>query len=235
MDIAEFENVVPGGEVVVLGNGPSLLEMIPELEGVDTIGINASLEHVSSKWYCTMDQENLINLPSMKHEAEFLFTTNLPYKLPKIDTEQVTINTRHHDVAWSSDLNDCIYSGKATMWFALQVAAWLGYEDIYLTGFDLGGVRPFGHLREGQEIPFSSVARQLELMGYLRGLVDTEFVKQRFYNCSWNSPCVSIPKVKWKNRKFTQHGAYEPAMDVDIKITRRSSRIGGGQLLRGEI
>ena len=37
MNIAEFENIVPGGEVVILGNGPSLLEQIPYIGDVDRI------------------------------------------------------------------------------------------------------------------------------------------------------------------------------------------------------
>lgn len=230
MHISDLRGV-KSGEVVVLGNGPSLQKQIPYLDGVDTIGVNASLQYHPSGWHCALDQESLLQIPEMKYEADVLFTTNLPYRLPKVKTEVVALRTRHHDIAWSNDLEDCIYSGKATLWFALQVAAWLGYEDIYITGFDLAGERPEGHLRAGQEIPYSSVTRQLELMGYLRGLIDCQEVKQRFYLCTWESPCVSIPKINWQTREFVKSGVYEPAMDVDISITRRSSRIGGGRKL----
>jgi len=227
MSIAEYRGIA-SGEVAILGNGPSLMQQIPMLGDVDTIGINASLQHHPSKWHCAMDQESLIQLPEMKYEADVLFTTNLLYRLPKTNTKQVSMPTRHMDIGWSKDLTDCIYSGKATIWFALQIAAWLGYQDIYLMGFDLSGKRVGGHLREDQDIPHSAIKRQLELMGYLRGLIDTNYIKQRVYICTLDNPCVTIPKVVWQHREFTKTGVYEPAIDVDITITRRPSRMGGG-------
>ena len=234
-DIGEFKNIHKGEEVAILANGPSFLETIEDLGNIDTIGINASLQHFQSKYHVVMDQESIVQIPEMKYGCQYLFTTNLPYKLPKVDCEVVNIPTRHQDIAWSDDLEDCIYTGKATVWFAAQLAAWMGYEDIYFIGLDLGGTRPEGHLLAGIPMPGIAVSRQLELMGYLRGLIDTEAISQKFYNCSQVSVCSSLPKVVFKHRHFTKSGVYEPAMDVDIKITRRSSRIGGGQLLRGEI
>ena len=227
-DIKDFKDIHKGKEVAILANGPSLLEHLDQLGDIETIGINASLQYHPSKYHVAMDQEALVQIPDMKYESEFLFTTNLPYRLPNIKTEVVNIKTRHMDVSWSTDLEDCIYTGKASVWFAAQVAAWMGFSDIYFIGLDLGGDRPEGHLRAGTPIPGISVSRQLELMGYLRGLVDTETIPQKFYNCSLFSVATLIPKVVFKNRHFTKTGVYEPAMDIDIIFSRKEKRLGGG-------
>lgn len=229
-DILDFKDIYPGGEIAILGNGPSLFEHLDLLDNIPTIGINASLEHYPSKYHVAIDQEALIQVPELKYQAEYLFTTNLPYKLPNVKTQVVDIPSRHQDVAWSSDLTDCIYTGKASIWFAAQVAAWMvGSEgSVYFIGFDLNGERPKGHLHEGMPMPSIAISRQLELAGYLRGLIDTEAIDQKFYVCSDFSSITLLPKVKFRNRHFIKNTAYEPAMDVDITFTRRAKRIGGG-------
>jgi hypothetical protein len=162
-----------------------------------------------------------------KYKPEILFTMNLPYEVDT-DIKVETIRARHFDFGWSNDLNDCIYSGKTTLWFASQIAVWMGFKQIYWFGVDIDGPRIPGHPKEGQAMPGEAVTRQLELFGYLRALVDFGEVDAEFYNCSMNCPSASIPKVPYINRHFIKNGAYDPAMDIDITIRRPSRRVHGG-------
>jgi hypothetical protein len=130
-----------------------------------------------------------------EHKPEKLFTSTLP--MPRTDhvgIETVVIDTDFSKFGWSNDLTESIYPCRSTMWFAMQLAAWLGYDPLLLVGFDLTGPRPIGHVHEGEKIPKVAVNRQLQLMGYFKAQQELGRIETRVYNCSPISLCETFPR-----------------------------------------
>lgn len=213
MDIKDFHNI-HSGPVALLCNGPSLMDAIPFLEDYATIGINASLAHWNSDYWVALDAPTVWRGLTYDFKPKYMFTAALPMpKTEHLGIETISIPSEFKKFAWSNDLSERIYPCRATVWFAMQLAAWMGYDPLLLVGFDLRGPRPIGHVHESERMQQSAIQRQLQLMGYFRGLQDLGRIETRVYNCSPVSLCEAFPRYSLLRKELVEE---EP----DIKIVR---------------
>jgi len=214
--IGQFHNI-HSGPVAILCNGPSLMDALPLLEGYDTIGINASIAHCPSKYWVALDAPTVWRGLTYEHKPEFMFTSSLP--MPKTDhagIEQITIDSNFRKYAWSNDLQEVIYPCRATVWFTMQVAAYMGYDPLLLVGFDLRGPRPVGHVHEGEKMQQSAITRQLQLMGYFKGQQELGRIETRVYNCSPTSLCDVFPRYSLLKKAIMEE-------EEDVRIVKLGS------------
>jgi hypothetical protein len=190
-EIGDFRDLHKGEAVWILANGPSLFNTnIPA--GAVSIGINAALSHFPSPYWTALDISTLHAGGREGYRPDYVFLPDvdgLYYRLAK----NIRIPADHKvKFGWSHNLERVIYPCGASIWFALQLAGYMGGDPVRLVGFDLKGPRPKGHVHEGEPMEENSVCAQLELMGYLRGLLDTGEVELDIQNLSSISRCTAL-------------------------------------------
>ena len=192
-EIKDFHNMHQG-PVAILCNGPTLQDALPYLEDYDTIGMNASIAHWPSKYWVALDAPSVWRGITYEHKPEVLFTSSMPMpKTEHVGIETVSIDSDFRKFGWSNDLTECIHPCRATVWFTMQVAAWMGYDPLLLVGFDLTGPRPLHHVHEGEKMQKTAINRQLQLMGYFKAMQELGRIETRVYNCSPISLCEAFP------------------------------------------
>lgn len=204
--IEEFHNVHKGEEGAILLNGPSLLENLPYLPE-HTIGVNASIYHHPSKYHVALDILTIWKMcnPEYQYRPENLFSHRVFYEdgreltrppiFKYIDFEPITC------VGWSEDLTKGIYTARVSVWVALQIACYMGFDPIYLVGFDLSGGHIPGHVNEGHDMMSYSARKQLYLMKrVVNNYQPKGIITSRIYNCNPDSLCKSLPYFNLKDR-----------------------------------
>jgi hypothetical protein len=219
--IRDFEGIHKGEPVAILGNGPSLVDSLPFLEDIKTIGINASLDYLYSDYWVALDSPSVWRAGTQLYTPKYFFTSTLPRPvLPHAKTIVIPSSFKK-SIAWSDDLGKIIYPCRATVWFALQIAVWMGFDPIYIVGFDLHGPRPKGHVLEGEVFPATAVQRQLQLMGYLKALLDSGRVDRKIYNCSIDSLCTSLPYYSFLRKEAEEEDSDIEVVFVNGKLEER--------------
>ena len=129
--ISDFKNLHEGKRLFILSSGPSLgtLDLTP-LRRRLVMGLNRSaILYPDTHYHCTMDQRIFEEFPEMLKKTRYLFTFEerafgVPLKLLGAE-------------GFSSDLTKGIYSGYTVSYFGLQVAAYMGFKQIFYLGLDL--------------------------------------------------------------------------------------------------
>jgi len=157
------------GKVAILCNGASVLNFDPEKWGdYPTIGINGSWRIMQSKYHCIIDVKQLKELnswwmratgsqPFFKHlmiglfwdkdengklkggGSKYLLWRDLLFE----SCTEVASTTRELDGAFSMALDKYGAWLQSTPLFALQLAVYLGFEEIHFWGLDLVGYKFF--------------------------------------------------------------------------------------------
>ncbi len=165
------------GRTFILGNGPSLadhdLSKIPE----PTFGVNRSFMVNWSTYHVALD-----HLTFREHDEELrriavkstIFSATNRYP-PEADYVTEVTNLGD-DIGWSWDMEQGVYPRFST-YMAMQLAVWIGFDDIVLLGTDLGprggGAEQRGHFfSQGRDDnPWIGDARfQSECFGYAAGV-----------------------------------------------------------------
>jgi len=129
--LRDFKNVHDGKRVFILASGPSLASMdLSLLRRRIVIGLNRSaLLYPDTTYHCTMDQRLFGEHPDVLRQTRYLFTlAGRPWGIPiqLLGSE-----------GFSWDLEQGIYSGYTVSYFALQVAVYMGFKEIFYLGLDL--------------------------------------------------------------------------------------------------
>ena len=185
-----YRNRHRGKRLFIVASGPSLLEVPPErLHGEITLTINdALLRFPRSRYAAIMDARKLHELHMELLEVEGLFTL----KGNSYGTEVALLGTE----GFSLELEQGAYSGYTTAYFALQIAVFMGFREIYYLGLDLGNTAQQSHFfgnrplqdRDRPDVyakmrqSFERVAGQLREMGV------------SVYNCSPVSTLKCFPQ-----------------------------------------
>lgn len=218
--IRDFKGIHTKKPVCILGNGPSLMDTLPRVpEEMHTIGMNASLSHRESDYWVALDWSTLWKADSLGYKPKYAFMPDDPsYEFAGSKLIQMkTIFGK--PIGWSNDLEKCIYSGRATIWYALQIAVYMGFDPIFILGMDLQGPRIESHIHAGEPMDVGAAMHQLELMGYLTALMNTGVVKAKVYNCATESLCSCLRYwVPMAN------GDWSPAETRDLKWRRMHER-----------
>lgn len=148
------------GPVALLGNGRSLaswdLDAVAEM--MPLFGINRSWKLATTRWTCFVDGENDDELrtgvapwpelvfcieepPGLRPSLRRISIRNAPRLPPGVERSQIVIVQQHHERRFSGldlDRGSCgMFAGH----FALEIVTWLGFNPIYLLGFDGHGAR----------------------------------------------------------------------------------------------
>lgn len=129
--IQDFRGLHRGKRVFILASGPSLAEHdLSPLDRRITMGLNRSfLTYAETNYHCAFDQRLFDMYPDETKATRYLMT--LPGRPWGIPIELLGAD------GFSYDLKQGIYSGYTISFFALQVAVYLGFQDIIFLGLDL--------------------------------------------------------------------------------------------------
>ena len=158
---AEIHNNKKSDTVFIVGGGPSLMGFdFMQLKNVDTIAVNKSIEYVpDANYFITLDYTYLSkskrNITEIsKSRTETIFVVNTGGTVEKRGGEYVdarfnlhykSLNQFNHVIESKKPLSSTGFGksftdfahGYNSGFAALQLALLLGYEKIYLLGFDL--------------------------------------------------------------------------------------------------
>ena len=129
--IQDFRGAHKGCKVFILASGPSLKGLdLTRLQRRIVIGLNrSSLVYPDTHYHCTMDQRLFDMRENLLDKTRFMFTLEgRPFgiRLKLLGSE-----------GFSHDLADGIYSGYTVSYFALQLAVYMGFTEIFYVGLDL--------------------------------------------------------------------------------------------------
>ncbi len=191
--ISHFKNLHIGKRVFILASGPSLTSLdLSPLRRRMVIGMNrSSLLFQDAHYHCTMDHRLFDEQPLLLAKSRYLFTLEgRPFGIPirLLGAE-----------GFSWDLERGIYSGYTVSYFALQLAIYMGFKEVFYLGLDLKHEGPrthfFGsdfHSRHHEQTEFPRMRKMLNYGA--RQLAETNV---RVFNCSPVSDLECFPKVSY--------------------------------------
>ncbi len=192
-EIRDFKGVHNGKRVFILASGPSLstCDLTPLRRRI-IIGLNRSAPlYPDTHYHCTMDQRLFDEHPDVLRKARFLFTLEgRPFGIP--------INLLGSE-GFSKELDKGIYSGYTVAYFALQLAVYMGFKEVFYLGLDLrhenGSTHFFGndfHSRNHEQTEFPRMQKMLTF-----GAKQLAGTGVRVFNCSPISTLECFEKVTY--------------------------------------
>jgi len=185
--IKGFKNKHLSDRCFIIATGPSLtVEDLEKLRGEITIGMN-SISKVGEKtdwkptYYGVQDLAVYRNLKSSIEELDEKVTVFISDSLPK--RESLTgknivqmpvcgmnhlINPNADNVMFSDDCYDVVYDGYTITYSLLQLAAYMGFKEIYLIGADCSYAKqgPQHFIETGVTDPNVKIATERMLRSY---------------------------------------------------------------------
>lgn len=192
-NVADFKDVHNGKRLFILASGPSLVEHdLSRLRRRLVMGLNRSVwVYPDSHYHCTMDQRLFDEFPEVLGATRYLFTLEgRPFGIPLrlLGSE-----------GFSEDLTQGIYSGYTVSYFALQVAIYMGFREVFFLGLDLNHradqTHFFGHdfrSRTHVDTEFPRMNRMLTF-----GAERAARLGVRVYNCSPTSSLECFERVSF--------------------------------------
>lgn len=193
--IRDFKNLHEGKRLFILASGPSLERInLAPLRRRLVMGLNRSpLAFPNAHYHCTMDQRLFDEFPKMLEKSRYLFTLEgRPFGIPLrlLGSE-----------GFSWDLEKGIYSGYTTSYFALQVAVYMGFKEIFYLGLDLkhyaGRTHFFGHDFHSRNHENTEFPRMRKMLNHSAQVLEDTGVK--VFNCSPMSDLECFPKVTYEH------------------------------------
>lgn len=192
--VGEFKGLHRAKRAFVLASGPSLADLdLAPLERRIVIGLNRSfLAFEQTHYHCVMDQRLFDLYPQELQRSRYLFTVrDRPFgiSIPLLGSR-----------GFSFDLEQGIYSGYTIAHFALQLAVYMGFVEIFFLGLDLRLAGPrthffgYDHRSENHEMTEFPKMRAC-LMEAAELLRPTGVL---VYNCSPTSTLDCFPKATYE-------------------------------------
>jgi hypothetical protein len=192
--LRELHNTCVGRILVIIGNGPSVLEVdtarLSENPRVDVMSINKPDLRVwpTKYWlFCDISQLKRHNELWARYNGYIFNSTMINESRPG------TIFVKNiPGFGFSTDLASGFNIGRSSVYAAMQVALWLGYDKIYIFGIDMGAVTVDGkemlHFY-GVNLDCTADSRKkrfAEEAKYYEDAARTlpEEIRKRFYFCS---------------------------------------------------
>jgi hypothetical protein len=130
--IADLKNLHDGKRLFVIASGSSINDLdLTSLKSRIVMGLNRSfLVWPNSYYHCVFDHRLFEEFETELQQTQFLITLeNRPWGIPlKLLGSE----------GFSWDRTEGIYSGYTISYFALQLAVYLGFKEIFYLGLDLG-------------------------------------------------------------------------------------------------
>lgn len=167
LELSQFYNAYKGKRCFIIGNGPSLNKHdLSFLEGEYTFGVNSfyykTRETGFTPFFYVVEDSSVMkeNLDEIRaYDAPFkFFPTN--YKslgLKSPNTFFFRMNRGFYEKSspnyvvprFSTNAADVLYCGQSVTYINLQLAYFMGFEEVYLIGMDFSYVIPSSHKRTG--------------------------------------------------------------------------------------
>lgn len=193
-DLTDFKDLHSSKHCFIISSGTSLkgLDLEP-LNRRITFGLNRSfLAFPHSYYHCVFDHRLWELYPEEIKQSRFLFTledrpSGIPIKL--LGSE-----------GFSWNLAEGIYSGYTISYFALQVAVYMGFKEIYFLGLDLKNTEKethfFGHDFNSANHDQTEFPKMMDSFNKIAPILKERGIN--VYNCSPISALKCFPYVDYK-------------------------------------
>lgn len=138
--IGSIRNIGRGKILVIIGNGPSILEAdlgkLVDNPTIDILSINKPDHRVwPTKYWAFFDHSQFVRHEDLWNSYEGTIFNSTAIKRQKTKSMQFkNISGK----GWSRDLmNDGICIGRSSVFASMQIAMWMNYEHVYMFGVDM--------------------------------------------------------------------------------------------------
>jgi len=193
-EIAKFQHIHKGKRLFILASGPSLKSLdLSRLERRIVMGMNRSfLTYPKTHYHCVMDHRLFELYEKELHETRYLFTLqDRPWGIPMelLGSE-----------GFSWELEKGVYSGYTISYVALQVAVYMGFQEIYFLGLDLKhegtNTHFFGHDFHSENHETTEFPKMEKMLTYAATSLKDSNVQ--VFNCSPVSTLTCFPKISFE-------------------------------------
>ncbi len=139
--IAVLKDIGRGKILVILGNGPSLVEVdTTQLQNnpkIDIMSINRPDSRIwpTTYWlFCDLSQYKRHNDIWNEYTGTIINTLSIPEKKNSAHIQHLT------GEGFSTDMLKGFHIGRSSVYAAMQVALWMNYDRIYIFGIDMCSV-----------------------------------------------------------------------------------------------
>lgn len=147
--LRRLKNSKKGKRCFIIGNGPSLkVEDLEKLTQEDCFGSNRIYKiFPQTKWrplyYTTVDWRGLDNDEVNALDTPYLFVGDYFWRKHRVTRDRVYVfyghrllDTKLSSFRFSSDITKEVYLAATVTYANIQIAAYMGYSEIYLLGMD---------------------------------------------------------------------------------------------------
>ena len=193
-NIEDFKDLHSSKRCFILASGPSLKDL--DLEPLNrrlTIGLNRSFMAFENSYYHCVFDHRLFDLYEKElNNSRFLFTLeDRPFGIPL-----KLLGSK--GFSWS--LEDGIYSGYTISYFALQLAVYMGFKEIFFLGLDLNNTEKdthfFGHDYNSSNHNNTEYPKMIESFTKIAETLKTRGIK--VYNCSTQTKLKCFPHISYE-------------------------------------
>lgn len=188
-DISKFKNLHQGKRLFVLASGPSLSSFdLSKLDRRITMGLNRSfMVYPYTYYHCVLDQRLFDMYPEELKKTRQLFTLEgRPFGIR-------LANLAAEGFSW--DLTQGIHTGYTIAYFALQLAVYMGFAEVYYLGLDLkhaqGKTHFFGRDEVSANHENTEFPKMKRMMDFGAVLLKSHAIE--VYNCSTNTDLKCFP------------------------------------------
>jgi hypothetical protein len=147
--LSGLKNIGKGKVLVIVGNGPSVIESeLEKLTGhsrIHIMSINKPETRVwPSKYWLFCDHTQLKRHQDLWQSYKGTIFNTTAIKQKKKNSIQIR---NLGGQGFSNDMLNGFYLGRSSCFAAMQVALWMGYDHIYLFGVDMRSVRINGEMK----------------------------------------------------------------------------------------
>ena len=192
--ISDFKDVHRGKRLFILASGPSLAELdLTPLRRRIVMGLNRSLlAYPDAHYHCVMDERLFVEHEDLLRRTRCLFTLEgRPFGIP--------LRFLGGD-GFSFDLERGVYSGYTIAYLALQIALYMGFQEIFYLGLDLknrgGTTHFFGQDYHSLNHDKTEFPRMRKMLSYAAEVVADRDVQ--VFNCSPDSTLECFRKVSFE-------------------------------------
>ena len=192
--LKEFKGIHKGKRIFILASGPSLKALdLSRLKRRIVMGMNRSfLTYPKTHYHCVMDHRLFELYEKELHETRYLFTLqDRPWGIP-----MELLGTK----GFSWDLEKGIYSGYTISFVALQVAVYMGFQEIYFLGLDLkhegSNTHFFGHDFHSEKHETTEFPKMEKMLTYAATSLQDSNVQ--VFNCSPVSTLTCFQKISFE-------------------------------------
>lgn len=150
-DISELRGKYPGGEVHIIGTGPTItfLPVREMLKDKITIGLNEAFTYGDWTYNLSIHPEIVAKKPNLNWITKIKGSIPLPWQQYYLFQNQASADVHNFDLVNTPE-NGRLYVGRGIHTAAIVLAAEMGVKYIYLLGVDCNSIETLHHSHQQQ-------------------------------------------------------------------------------------